>query len=298
MNIRQFSLVIFDLDNTLYDWYAAFLPAFYDMVSVASLALKCEQDDLLDQLRRVHVYHGDVEHPFSLLETDVVKRLAQVEGEDRISSLLDPAFHAFNRSRKANLKLYPGTIDVLKTLRGYGIQLVAYTDSKYYAAWGRVERLGLVDLFEKVYCREKDASNPKMRTALSAPFPGKVVEIPSHESKPNPRVLMDIVAQQHRPMSEVAYIGDSLAKDVLMGKRANCFTIWAKYGAHTNRAMYDRLVRISHWTAEDIERERNYASEAHLIKPDFICEHSLWDLIGRADVPDQTSPPTAATYPV
>ena len=64
-----------------------------------------------------------------------------------------------------------------------------------------------------------------------------------------------------------------------MAKRADCFAVWAKYGAHTNREMYERLIRISHWTADDIQREKNYAVEAKNITPDFVCERSIVELV-------------------
>lgn len=46
-----------------------------------------------------------------------------------------------------------------------------------------------------------------------------------------PRVLKDIVQRERTNMTATAYIGDSLAKDVLMANRAGCFAIWAKYGS-------------------------------------------------------------------
>jgi histidinol phosphatase-like enzyme len=146
---------------------------------------------------------------------------------------------------------------------------------------GRIERLGLSDIFTRVYCRERGRSSLPEGAARSDHYPAlsKVVEIPSHESKPNPRVLLDIVTKQHFAMSQVAYVGDSLSKDVLMAKRAECFAVWAKYGAHTNREMYERLIRISHWTAEDIQLEKNYAVEAKNITPDFVCERSIVELV-------------------
>jgi len=285
--IRRFSLLIFDLDNTIYDWYSAFLPAFYEMVEIASQVLNCDREIVLDELQQVHRVHHDVEHPFSLIETTTVQRVIREMGEEKVWSLLDPAFHAFNTIRKSNLTLFPGTLEALNIFSNRGIQLVAYTDSKYFAAWGRIERLGLSELFEKVYCRERGNSPlPRHRDrAMRLPPMGKVVQIPSHESKPNPRVLADIVAGQNQLMSEVGYVGDSLAKDILMAKRAGCFAIWAKYGAHTDRVMYERLIRVSHWTAEDIQREKNYALEAESIKPDFVCERSLDELVRKVGGP-------------
>jgi FMN phosphatase YigB (HAD superfamily) len=280
-------MLIFDLDNTIYDWYSAFLPAFYAMVSIASDSLDCDREILLNELREVHIRHHDVEHPFSLVETKIVQRTIQDKGSDQVWALLDPAFYAFNRTRKANLKLFPGTLETLNVLSERGIQLVAYTDSTFYAAWGRVQRLGIAELFAKVYCRERGTSvlpNGRGETPPSPPE-GKVVEIPSHESKPNPRVLLDIVTQHNLAISQIAYVGDSLAKDVLMAKRVGCFAIWAKYGAYTDRTMYERLIRISHWNKEDIEREKKYSLEAQSIQPDLTCEHSLEDLLSQITGP-------------
>ena len=289
--MRRLSVIIFDLDNTIYDWYAAFLPAFYEMVAVAASAFKCDAEVLLEQLQRVHIRHHDVEHPFSLAETELVQTSMRERGADHTWALLDPAFHAFNKVRKSNLKAFPGALETLHELRARNIRLVAYTDSKYFAAVGRLERLGLADLFDRVYCREKGIS--VRPTSYGAPQPSrvaaKVAEIASHESKPNPRVLADIVSAQGVEMKDVASVGDSLAKDVMMAKRAGCFAVWAKYGAHTDRAMYERLIRISHWSSDDIEREKNYAAEARSIEPDLTCEKSLEELLPHVAGPAQAA---------
>jgi phosphoglycolate phosphatase len=278
--MSRLSLFIFDMDNTLYDWYAAFLPAFYEMVEVASKSLGCDREELLDQLQEVHIRHHDVEHPFSLAETRIVQDRIRTHGYEATWKLIDPAFHAFNRLRKQNLKLFPHTLETLDELRSRDIELVAYTDSTYFAAQGRLERLGLSDLFARVYCRERGHSHirPSSTGSSESRDSDKVIEIPSHQSKPNPRVLSDIVTAQHKEFENVAYVGDSLSKDVLMSKRAGCYAIWAKYGAHTDVQMYERLIRISHWTAEDIQNEKNYASEAKKYSPDFTCERSISEI--------------------
>jgi len=278
--MSRLSLFIFDMDNTLYDWYAAFLPAFYEMVETASKLLSCDPEELLNQLQEVHIRHHDVEHPFSLVETRIVQNHIAKHSYQETLSLIDPAFHAFNRLRKQNLRLFPDTLETLEELRSRHVELVAYTDSTYFAALGRLDRLGLSALFSRVYCRERGQSHfrnfstgsPESRDS------SKVVEIPSHQSKPNPRVLADIVIAQHHNMENVAYVGDSLSKDVLMAKRANCYAIWAKYGAHTDAQMYERLIRISHWTAKDILNEKNYAREAKNYSPDFTCEKSIAEI--------------------
>jgi hypothetical protein len=97
-----------------------------------------------------------------------------------------------------------------------------------------------------------------------------ITELPANETKPDPAVLFDIAKAERTTPFSIAYIGDSLSKDILMAKKAGCFAIWARYGVHRDPAMYERLVRISHWTHEDILRERNFAQEASMIAPDKI----------------------------
>jgi FMN phosphatase YigB (HAD superfamily) len=281
--MRTLSLFIFDMDNTLYDWYEAFLPAFYEMVNVASKALNCNREELLSQLQEVHVRHHDVEHPFSLAETRIVQKQMEIHKHEDVLKLIDPAFHAFNSLRKRNLKLFPAVMETLEELRSRNVELVAYTDSTYFAALGRLERLGLSAIFSRVYCRERGNNSLPNNSAQQRQNLKKVVEIPSHQSKPNPVVLADIVTAQHRDLANVAYIGDSLAKDVLMAKRAGCYAVWAKYGAHTDVEMYESLIRISHWTSEDILKEKNYAREAKNVEPDFTCERSIAEVLRLLD---------------
>jgi FMN phosphatase YigB (HAD superfamily) len=168
--------------------------------------------------------------------------------------------------------------------------LVAFTDSSYFATLRRVRQLGLVNVFERIFCRAKGES--------TVPFSGRpsednltaiTTELPANETKPNPTVLNDIAkAEQTTPVS-MAYIGDSISKDILMAKKAGCFAIWARYGVHRDPAMYESLIRISHWTDEDILRERNFAQEAATIAPDFTCETSVAELLRVLRGPSQAS---------
>jgi FMN phosphatase YigB (HAD superfamily) len=270
--MKQVDLAVFDLDNTLYDWYSAFLPAFYQMVDLAAELLHCEKELLLNQLRAVHIRHHDVEHPYGLYETEIVRARVEAEGADQVWRLLNPAFYAFNKTRKNELRLFPHVRETLDELKGKRVRLVAFTDSKYFSAVGRMARLELGDVFDRLYCREKSISE-----LPPSPFPGyrpepiynisaeKVSELPSDETKPDPRVLQDIVLRERTSVGSTAYIGDSLAKDVVMARKAGCFAIWAKYGVSNDTDMYSKLVKISHWSEDDIVREKRLAHNASAV---------------------------------
>src|SRR3546814_6608573 len=75
-----------------------------------------------------------------------------------ITRSLDPAFHAYNSTRKRTLVLHPGVRETLDLLAKSGIKLVAHTESKLYSIVTRFRLLGLTDYFSKIYCRERSVS--------------------------------------------------------------------------------------------------------------------------------------------
>ena len=107
----------------------------------------------------------------------------------------------------------------------------------------------------------------------------KVKELSKHQLKPDPTVLREICQNEGVREFDAAYVGDSIAKDILMAKRAGVFGIWAKYGSILDSDAYEKLVRVSHWTDEDVYKERRYSKEAKLIQPDFIATESFQEIL-------------------
>jgi beta-phosphoglucomutase-like phosphatase (HAD superfamily) len=107
----------------------------------------------------------------------------------------------------------------------------------------------------------------------------RVTELSHHQRKPNPDVLLEICQREGIEQQDSAYVGDSLAKDVLMAKAAHVFAIWAKYGAKPDPQLYEKLVRVTHWTAEDVRREAELKERALGVRPDFTLEHSFDEVL-------------------
>ena len=277
------TLLVCDLDNTLYDWVSYFVPSFYAMVEKVIEITDCDREKLLDDFKIVHQKHHDSEHPFSLLETEIVRTSFRGLRRPQIAKILDPAFHAFNSNRKRLLKLHPGVSLTLATLARSDVVLVAHTDSKLYGAVDRLRRLELTKYFSRIYCRERpnsDHPDPDSGVKWLADFPmEKVVELRRHQTKPDPSVLLEICSAEGFSISETAYIGDSMARDVLMAKRAGVYAIWAAYGAGHDEAKYAKLVRISHWTEDDIETEKKLKEEAAKVRPEFTAYESFSEVL-------------------
>ncbi|CAN7538039.1 HAD-IA family hydrolase [Phyllobacterium sp. LjRoot231] len=276
-------LLICDLDNTLYDWVAYFVDAFYALADEVVRITNCDREQLLDDFREVHRMHHDAEHPFAVLETKAIATIFPQKSRAEIAQILDPALHAFNSRRKRSLALYAGVRETLDALRENNVTLVAHTESKLYAVVDRLSRLELVEYFNHIYCRERSNSlHPSGDGAWDylSNFPmDKVIELSHHQRKPNQRVLLEICAREGVSPEDTAYVGDSMSRDVLMAKRAHVYAIWAKYGTNHNETDYQRLVRVSHWTDEDIRREKTLAIEVSSISPDYIAENSFAEVL-------------------
>jgi phosphoglycolate phosphatase len=114
----------------------------------------------------------------------------------------------------------------------------------------------------------------------------QIRELGHHQAKPDPDVLLEICDVEGILPENAAYIGDSMARDVLMAKRAGVFAIWAEYGARHDKLLYSDLVRVSHWTPEEIEREERIRREALSISPDFVARDSFLDVIDALHLAD------------
>lgn len=287
-------LLICDLDNTLYDWVGYFVPSFYEMVEATVRITGCDRERLLDDFREVHRSAHDSEHPFALLETQTIKSLYAGIPKNEVKKVLDPAFHAFNSARKRHLKLYPGVHDTLDALRSIDVKLAAHTESKLYGAVDRLRRLDLTKYFSRIYCRERSASAHPVSgsyTAWLEQFPmDRVIELLHHQAKPSQEVLLEICANEGISPGDTAYVGDSVARDVLMAKRSGVFAIWAAYGAKNDSAMYDALVRVSHWTPEEVTRERLLREEAKNVQPDYIARTSFAEVRVALEIDTERQP--------
>lgn len=276
-------LLVCDLDNTLYDWVHYFVASFYDMIEEVVRITDCERERLLDDFRLVHQHHYDSEHPFALLETKLIRDMFPNTDAPEIAKRLDSAFHAFNSRRKRELTLHTGVRETLEELVRNEVALVAHTESKLYGVVDRLTRLGLTKYFSRIYCRERSASvhpNAEIRGNWLASFPmEKVIELSHHQKKPSPEVLLEICRDQGVPTESVAYVGDSMARDILMAKRAGVTSVWAKYGAQHSKQDYERLVRVSHWTKADVEQEMKLARMAKSVVPDVILVKSFSEIL-------------------
>src|SRR5262245_50126634 len=93
---KQVSLVVTDLDNTLFDWveiwYASFSALLRKTAELSGLPI----EQLEVELKAIHQRHGTTEYAFSLEELPSLRRLHR---DDEIRVLYDGAIEAFREAR-------------------------------------------------------------------------------------------------------------------------------------------------------------------------------------------------------
>jgi phosphoglycolate phosphatase len=282
-------LVITDLDNTLYDWVGYFVPAFDAMVAELSRTTDVPEAELIESFRRVHQRHGTSEYLLAVAELDA---LAAVHGDLDIRERLRkhaPAVAAFDAVRSGGLQLYPDVLPTLDRLRADGRLVVAHTDAMSLYARARMRQLGIEDRFDGLWAVSDHELPPDLAPADFRELVRVDVErtpfkfgrdVGPDEQKPTPSVVQEILRATGVEPSEAIYIGDSLSKDVLVAQQAGVIDVYAGYGRAHDRAQYQRLVDVTHWTESDVERER--ALRAHHVAPSFVASR-FGDLLGIVD---------------
>nr|WP_264072666.1 HAD-IA family hydrolase [Mycobacterium palustre] len=107
--------------------------------------------------------------------------------------------------------------------------------------------------------------------------------LPSEDRKPNPKTLRDICDRLDVDPRFSLYLGDSLVRDVFMAKSAGVVSAWARYGTAVDPDLWARLVRVTHWTEADVEREKEIRENVGLdSEPDLTLE-AISDLLDMVD---------------
>jgi phosphoglycolate phosphatase-like HAD superfamily hydrolase len=275
-------LMITDLDNTLFDWLDVWAASFSAMLEQLSDASGVPKGALEDEFRAVHQRHGTVEYALAINELPSLTRL---HPNADLAEVYSDAVDAFRTARRERLRLYPGVIETLERIRQSGCRLVGYTESiAFYSAY-RIKKLGLDVLLDRLYSPQDHDFPAGITPEQLRRYPPEHYELrrtthfhtPVGERKPNAAILKSIVAEMNCDVSETAYVGDSLLKDVLMAQQADVADVWAKYGYSPARPEYELLKRVTHWTAEDVAHEK--ALSSHDVKPTYVLERSFSELL-------------------
>lgn len=288
---KKASVLITDLDNTLFDWldiwYSTFSAMFDELVRQTSLP----RETLEKEFKVIHERHGTSEYAFSINELpSIISR--HPPGTD-LAATYASAIEAFRQARRSHMRSFPGVISTLEGLRARGTLIIGYTESMAFYTGYRMRKLGLDRLIDYLYSPpDHELPQGKVAEAIRHHPPGSYEfqhtihrHTPKDELKPNPALLLDIIRQVQATVDETVYVGDSKMKDIFMAQKAGVTDVWAKYGAGQHRDEYELLRRVTHWSDADVERERQIlkGAEGMIITPTYTLEHSFEEIVDHFD---------------
>ena len=274
-------VLVTDLDNTLWDWFGAWHASFSSMLRVLVYDTGIPQGVLESQLRILHQRYGTVEYSNALSE---VPALIEAAGGLEPWRAFPRAVEVLRIERSRQTRLYPGVFETLMRLKQAGIVLIAYTESlSYWTTW-RLRRTGLDGVIDVLYSSpDHDLPRGKtfedMRSLSDDAHQLKITRqrhVPRGVIKPNLQVLVSMLQDDGLAPEEAVYIGDSLMKDVAMAQSAGVTDVHAKYGEAQQRPEYELLRRVTHWTDEDVARERVHLEPRGPVVASHTC-HSGFD---------------------
>lgn len=280
---RSPQLLVTDLDNTLWDWFAAWHASFAAMLQRLVEISGVPADILEPQVRKVHQARGTSEYSYLLNE---IPALLEASPDVQPLHKYDDAMHRLHSERKRVTRLYPGVLATLNVLRASGVTIVAYTESVAFWTEWRIKHTGLDGVIDALYSapdhdlpagitfedvRQKPASEYGLRQT-------KHLHVSRGEVKPNAAVLRSILQDSGRAPEEAVYVGDSVMKDIAMAQSANVLDVHAKYGEVQERAEYELLRRVSHWPDDDVAREKALRGTREVV-PTIVLDRGFDQLL-------------------
>ncbi len=277
MTKKKVSVLITDLDNTLYDWFEVWHSSFKAMLDAVVSKSGISEDDLIPEIKKVHELHGTAEYLMLLNEIPCLKE-KHLNGN--ILEIYKDAIEIYKKRRTETLKLYPTVLNTLNEIKKKGCLIVGYTDSQTLYSAFRFKELGLDGIFDFLYSAPNHEFDDKEHSETNHFFPSENNilketihrDTPKDASKPNPEVLISIIDDIGVSSHEVVYLGDSLLNDISMAQAVPVTDVFAKYGEFDKTTeKYELLRKVTHWKTEKVNHEKDIAEQVKEIqKKDIV----------------------------
>jgi len=287
MNKHRRSVLITDLDDTIWDWLKIWHTSFSSVLSALEKNSGLKRKTLIDKIREIHQSVGTSEYYF--LPYHLEKNLGRPWSNEDIFNRYGDIKSILADGQRKGTFLLPGVKKTFKEAKSKGSKIVAYTESMSFGAVQRLKATNLDGVIDTLYSREDHTilEGIDLQSIRSHPSEQYLLAETEHftvkrsEMKPNPMVLLDIVKRVNATTDQCIYVGDKLIKDIKMAQDANVLDAHAKYGDQRENFMYDLLKEVTHWSENDVINEAQ--TNSAVISPSIVLEGYYSDLLKEID---------------
>jgi phosphoglycolate phosphatase-like HAD superfamily hydrolase len=272
--------IIWDADNTLWDWVGYAVHAYEAMADCISKETGIPEPEVAAAMKRFYTDAQTIENPW-LIQGMHSKGLFKNVKKFDLDDLIEKAQNIFNEQRRKYLKLYPGIKQLLSATKESGIQNDILTDAPSFQAARRIVHFGLHKNITNFYTMP--AAHPtrlpkkflerQLKGKYSLPF--NVKEI--HEEKPNTDLEELLQMTRAEIARHVVIIGDNPKKDIALAQKYGCRAIHASYGLASPQHL-QRLLRFSPERATKRNVATQGAKDTCLKSPLIVIAHSIEEI--------------------
>lgn len=244
--------VIWDADNTLWNWTKMHIAGMYAMADEIARHTGRDVAEVKASMRQVYSEAGTFDHKPLVQNMDIVLEWvksfkSQDEGLKEFADLLLAVHNVYTHSRRNNFELFPEVKYLLGYLSRGKVRQIIMSDAPVSRVVRRSKFFKIDRFFSGIYARPDPKPEGKLVGDLSGyedarkrhgyyDFKG-VVSTMEGQKKPNINISKEI---NHDPafadMTEnelsrrTIVIGDNIPKDMGLASRNSCYGFWAKYG--------------------------------------------------------------------
>ena len=260
-------LLVFDIDNTIFDWVTYYVNAFGMLLRKLETIIDVPYLQLAAEAKDVFHAQRSIEYPFVVQQMPSVLNHYGLDVDRLLQEAVEPTRVAFNAAARQYLKPYPGVVATIQELRVMhpNIPFVVLTDAPRYVAMWKLNKLEMLSCFDAVYGLPdpKLPTSPQHGRVLVDPeillkhlrqehfsYEGRIRILPEDYEKPGTKGLKTVLIDfeldgNEHDRRQVVWVGDNLRKDIGLGKALGVVTVWAKYGMDVSPEMKSRLLDFS-----------------------------------------------------
>jgi len=235
MALKKVDTIIWDGDNTLWDWMRYAVPSYEAMCQVIAVYSGKSIDETAAAMKVFYSSKGTIEDE-GLIQGLGGMGFFRAVGHFNEEELIDEVKTKFGQVRRENLHLYPEIEETIAKIREMGLIQILLTDAPLNQAKARLEYFNLDPAFSSINAMPI-ADVPRLRARQRSDLPGNTIQ---EFEKPHTNLEELLGMTREEIKDRVMMIGDNDPKDMGTVRRNGCRGIHAAYGA-ASRDFQERI---------------------------------------------------------